>query len=76
VIGGLRASSVLNEVEQYDPATDSWVNLLSMTIARQMPVAAVVGNSIFAVTGLVGSTYQVANETITIPRTLYLVRKE
>ncbi len=52
VIGGqARGEGIISTVDVYDPATDTWETSVSMPTARRGLGAAVVGNTIFAISG-------------------------
>jgi N-acetylneuraminic acid mutarotase len=54
VIGG-RAGSPLNNLERYDPISNTWVTLASMPTARAAAAAAVLDNSIIVIGGRTGT---------------------
>lgn len=57
VVGGFDNNIPLNSVEKYDPETDMWTNLSSMTTCRGGVGVAALGGHIFAVGGHNGSVY-------------------
>ena len=53
VIGGVNAIGSVNTVEEYDPVTNVWTSMPSMSTARN-PSASSVGNKIYVIGGGVG----------------------
>src|SRR5437899_3387390 len=51
VIGGGNSGGVLSDLQRYDPVTDTWTTLASMSTARAGAVAAAVDNNIFVIGG-------------------------
>jgi N-acetylneuraminic acid mutarotase len=51
VIGGESSTGVLSDLQRYDPVTDTWTTLMSMTNARAGAAAAVIDDSIFVIGG-------------------------
>lgn len=51
VIGGKHGTSSLNTVQVYDPATDTWTTLRSMSSARRGHTSAVVNGKIYVIGG-------------------------
>jgi N-acetylneuraminic acid mutarotase len=51
VIGGRADGGVLNNLERYDPATDTWTTLTPMTTARAAAAAAVQDDAIYVIGG-------------------------
>jgi PKD repeat protein len=49
-------------VEEYDPATNTWITLSSMSTPRVVPASAAVGNRIYVFGG--GSTYRVGDNIL------------
>lgn len=62
VIGGYNGSSDLNLVEEYNPATNTWVTKKPMPTARRWATAAVVNNRIYVIGGEKAGTSQTVNE--------------
>ena len=56
VIGGAAGGSILRTVEQYDPATDTWITKSPIPTGRIYPVAAVVSDKVYAIGGSSGSS--------------------
>jgi N-acetylneuraminic acid mutarotase len=68
VMGGGNGSAKFNYVQVYDPTTDTWTRPTNLPTARGGLAAAVVGNTIFAMGGVLPSTGLAAsvNEDLTI----------
>ncbi len=51
VIGGWNGNTVLNIVEEYDPATDTWTTKKNMPTARYAPASSVIDGKIYVIGG-------------------------
>jgi N-acetylneuraminic acid mutarotase len=50
-VGGANASDMVNTVEAYDPATNSWITRQNMGSIRHLPGAVAIGGSLYVVGG-------------------------
>jgi N-acetylneuraminic acid mutarotase len=67
VFGGESNSGTHNQTESYDPANNSWKSWALMPTARHGLGAAIVGNSIYVISGgpKPGATFSSVNEVFT-----------